>query len=260
MALPFHLTALLPVLLTGLAGSVHCAGMCGGIVSALTAAQPVAARPAPVAAQARVIPITVVTAPGQAVRVATYNVGRIASYMTLGAVVGGFAGSLVQITQLAQLQTVFYWLANLMLVALGLHLMQAWSGLLVLEAKGRVLWGHLSPLLKPLVPMDTLPKAFALGAMWGCLPCGMIYSLLLTALLSGSAVGGAAVMFAFGLGTLPMLFGLGMLGARLRAAGNWAAFRRASGMLVLGFGLLGLFRAATGITSTWMDALCLTTH
>jgi sulfite exporter TauE/SafE len=138
--------------------------------------------------------------------------------------------------------------------------MEAWSGLLVLEAKGRVLWSHLSPLLKPLVPMDSLPKAFALGAMWGFLPCGMIYSLLLTALLSGSAAGGAAVMFAFGLGTLPMLFGLGMLGARLRAAGNWAAFRRASGVLVLGFGLLGLFRAATGITSTWMDALCLTTH
>jgi sulfite exporter TauE/SafE len=234
--------------------------MCGGIVSALTAAQPAVASPAPAGATARVIPVAVVTAPGQALRVATYNVGRIASYMTLGAVVGGFAGSLVQLTQLAQLQTVFYWLANLMLVALGLHLMQAWSGLLLLESKGRVLWAHLSPLLKPLVPMDTLPKAFALGAMWGCLPCGMIYSLLLTALLSGSAAGGAAVMFAFGLGTLPMLFGLGMLGARLRAAGNWATFRRASGLLVLGFGLLGLFRAATGITSTWMDALCLTTH
>jgi sulfite exporter TauE/SafE len=260
MALPFHLTALLPVFVTGLAGSVHCAGMCGGIVSALTAAQPAPPHPAPGAAQARVIPITVVLAPGQALRVAAYNAGRIGSYVALGTTVGGFAASLADITQLAQLQTVFYWMANLMLVALGLHLMKAWRGLLVLEAKGRVLWGFVSPLLKPLVPMDTLPKAFAAGAMWGFLPCGMIYSLLLTALLSGSAMGGAAVMFAFGLGTLPMLFGLGMLGARLRAAGNWAAFRRAGGMLVLGFGLLGLFRAATGITSTWMDALCLTTH
>jgi len=249
MALPFHLTALLPVFVTGLAGSVHCAGMCGGIVSALSASQP-----------GRVIPIAAAVLPGQALRVATYNAGRIASYMVLGALMGGVAGSLAQITQLAQLQTVFYWLANLMLVALGLHLIEAWSGLLLLEAKGRVLWGHLSPLLKPLVPMDTLPKAFALGALWGCLPCGMIYSLLLTALLSGSAAGGAAVMFAFGLGTLPMLFGLGLLGARLRAAGHWVAFRQAGGWLVLGFGLLGLFRAATGITSTWADALCLTTH
>lgn len=248
MAQTVHLAGLLPVFLTGLAGSIHCAGMCGGIVSALSASQP-----------ARVIPIAAAAPPHLALRVATYNIGRISSYMLFGAAVGGLAGSVAQLSQLAQLQKIFYWLANLMLVGLGLHLMEAWRGLAVLEQKGRVLWRHVTPLLRPLVPMDTLPKAFALGAMWGCLPCGMIYSLLLTALLSGSAVGGASVMLAFGLGTLPMLFGLGMLGARLRTAGSWVALRRACGVLVLGFGVLGLVRAATGISNVWMDALCLTT-
>jgi sulfite exporter TauE/SafE len=46
----------------------------------------------------------------------------------------------------------------------------------------------------------------------------MVYSVLLTAMLSGSASNGAAVMLAFGLGTLPMLTGLGLVGARLQRA------------------------------------------
>jgi len=249
MAPTIHLAALLPVFVTGLAGSVHCAGMCGGIVSALSAAQP-----------ARVIPVARAVMPGAVGRVLAYNAGRIGSYMLAGAVVGGLAGSLVQITHLAALQSVFHWMASLMLAALGLHLMGAWRGLAVLEARGHTLWDHVTPVLKPLLPMDSLSKAFTLGALWGCLPCGMIYSLLLTALLGGSAVGGAAVMLAFGLGTLPVLFGLGVAGAGLRAASHRVGVRRACGLLVLSFGVLGLVRAATGISNVWMDALCLTSQ
>ncbi len=200
---------LLPVFLVGLAGSVHCVGMCGGIVGALSASAP--ARP----------------------------VIAIASAPAATAVAG---------------------LANLMLVALGLYLMDAWRGLARLEQGGQLLWRRIQPLLKPFLPADSAAKALALGGLWGWLPCGMVYSVLLTAMLSGSAASGAAVMLAFGLGTLPMLLSLGLLGARLRTALQRRPVRLACGLLVLAFGLLGLLRAANGVSLGWVDALCLTGH
>ena len=267
---------LLPVFLVGLAGSVHCVGMCGGIVGAISASGGkagttglprnvisiqraagftggAAAFGAPSVALARAIP-----------RVLAYNAGRIGSYMVAGALAGGLANGAQSLADLAGLQLGFYWLANLMLVALGLYLMNAWHGLTKLEQAGRVLWQRaqpwMAPAMKTLMPADRPHQAFALGALWGWLPCGMVYSVLLTAMLTGSALGGAAVMLAFGLGTLPMLTGLGLLGARLRAAMQRRMVRLTCGLLVLAFGLLGVARAAVGIAPAWMDILCLTPH
>jgi sulfite exporter TauE/SafE len=98
----------------------------------------------------------------------------------------------------------------------------------------------------------------AAGALWGWLPCGMVYSVLVTAMLAGSAFGGALVMLAFGLGTLPMLLGLGLLGARLRDRLRMRGVRMACGALVLGFGLLGLARAAGGLPHSWLETICVT--
>lgn len=279
------LLPLLPICVLGLLGSVHCAGMCGGIVGALSAApaatpamptmtsMPANARaPAPQAAPApagmagmartrRVIAIAAATPLRQGAtlsRVLAYNAGRIASYMLAGALAGGLAGAALALTRIAALQLASYWLANLMLAALGLYLMDWWRCLARLEAAGQLLWRHVQPLVKPLLPMDSPIKAFALGGLWGWLPCGMVYSVLLTALLSGSALAGAAVMLAFGLGTLPMLLGLGLLGARLRRGMQRRGVRLACGALVLGFGLLGLYRAGHGVSLGWMDSLCLT--
>ncbi|MBV6320767.1 sulfite exporter TauE/SafE family protein [Duganella violaceipulchra] len=247
---------LLPVMVVGLAGSVHCIGMCGGIVGALS----VSSAPLP----RNVIPIAVIAHSSALPRVLSYNVGRIASYMAAGALAGGLAGGARSIASLAGLQLGFYWLANLMLVALGLYLMDAWRGLAVLEQGGRVLWRRaqpvIAPMMKSLMPATHPHQAFALGLLWGWLPCGMVYSVLLTAMLSGSASDGAAVMLAFGLGTLPMLTGLGLIGARLQRALQQRRVRIACGLLVLAFGVLGLARAAGGIAPDWMDTLCLTPH
>ena len=307
---------LLPVFLVGLAGSVHCIGMCGGIVGALSAvpSRPVAASPASV--PRRVVPIAAVAAPlrpaafaphaapamppmppmpctpaaqhapaavaasgtraigGTAVRLLAYNAGRIGSYMLAGAVAGGLAGGAASLAKVALWQSVTFSLANLMLVALGLYLMNAWRGLSRLEVPGAALWRRLQPLLRSLLPMDTPAKALALGGLWGWVPCAMVYSVLLTAALSGSAARGAAVMLAFGLGTLPMLAALGMLGAQVRQSLQRPAVRTACGLLVLAFGLLGLLRAsgaaapllqALGLPDAaaahgWLDALCIGTR
>ena len=243
---------LFPVLAVGLAGSVHCVGMCGGIVGALSGTAP-----------RRVIPIAVAMPMPQVsegvLRVLAYNAGRIGSYMVAGALAAGLANGAASLARIAWWQGFAYLLANVMLAMLGLYLMNLWRGLTQVEAAGNLLWRRVLPLLKYLLPMDTLPKAFALGGLWGWVPCGMVYSVLLTAMLSGSAADGAAVMLAFGAGTLPMLLALGLAGARLRAALQTRNVRLACGLLVLAFGVLGIVRFAGGLQHGWLDALCVGT-
>lgn len=243
---------LIPVFLVGLAGSVHCIGMCGGIVSAFSAA-PGTRATFPVAVITRAAPV----AAESLLRVAAYNTGRLGSYASAGALAGGLAGGAGTLAGLAAWQVGGYWLANLVLVLLGLYLTGAWPALAGVEQLGQGLWRKLRPLMGRLLPLDTPLKMLALGALWGWLPCGMVYSVLLTATLAGSAAGGAAVMLAFGLGTLPMLLGLGLAGANLRARLQQRAVRVAAGVLVLAFGVLGLVRAAGGISAGWLDTLCL---
>jgi sulfite exporter TauE/SafE len=240
--------SLAAVFMVGLLGSVHCAGMCGGIVSAFSVAP------------TRTFPVAVITlrsAPSAALlRVLAYNSGRIASYAAAGALAGGLAGAARTLAGLAVIESAGYWLANLMLVALGLYLMDAWRGLARLEQLGRSVWRRIEPATALLLPLDSPLKLVAMGALWGWLPCGMVYSVLLTAMMAGSALSGAAVMLAFGLGTLPMLLSMGMLGAQLRGWIQLRPVRVASGLLVLGFGVLGIVRAAGGISHGWIDALC----
>lgn len=259
-------TALLaPAFLVGLAGSVHCAGMCGGIVGALSLprrrqALPTGpAFPLPVVGATASATASMSSSTGAALAwVGAYNAGRIASYMTAGALAGGLAGSAASLAALPALQAALYWAANLMLVALGLFLMDAWRGLARIEQAGQALWRHVAPLLRRVSGTRAGPaRMFALGALWGWLPCGMVYSVLVTAMLSGSALGGAGVMLAFGLGTLPMLAALGLAGDRLRALMARRAVRLACGLAILAFGLLGLARAAGGLPPGWMHELCL---
>jgi len=244
---------LLPVLVVGLLGSVHCAGMCGGIVGALSMGP----------GAGHTIPVRVVQAARPALaNVLAYNAGRIASYMAAGALAGGIGQGAGALSRLPTLQAGGYWMANLMLAMLGLYLMDAWRGLARLEQGGQLLWRHVQPLLRHVRSAKGgrfgAGRMLAAGALWGWLPCGMVYSVLVTAMLSGSATGGALVMLAFGLGTLPMLFGLGLLGARLRAGLRLRRVRLACGALVLGFGLLGLARAAGGLPHSWLASLCVT--
>ncbi|NUT61459.1 sulfite exporter TauE/SafE family protein [Herbaspirillum sp. C9C3] len=275
---------LLPIFLVGLMGSVHCIGMCGGIVGALSSAAPARAsgRPAPAPAQVcvmaaqqvrgtpRVIPLHFV-GPAQLqafgqdlVRVLGYNLGRLSSYTLAGALAGGIAAGLLRgadvLGWMAPAQTVAYVITNLILILLGLYLTQWWSGMSRMEQLGSGLWARLRPHAARLVPVDTPAKAVLLGSLWGWLPCGMVYSALLTALMAGSAWQGALTMLSFGAGTLPVLLVAGMSGARLRQLVARAWVRRSAGVIVLAFGLLGLLRVAEigglGIARGWIDVFC----
>lgn len=206
--------------LVGLLGGGHCVGMCGGIVGAVS-----------------------MTLPGQRPQLPyllAYNGGRIASYTAAGVLAGLVGASGFFLDHVLPVEKLLYALASLMLVALGLYLAGWWQGVLLLEKAGGALWKHLQPWSKKLLPLRSPPQAFALGLVWGWLPCGLVYSVLVAALASGSAVSGGLLMLAFGLGTLPTLLAMGMAAVQLKAFLQKLWVRRTSGLLVLAFGLLGL--------------------
>lgn len=206
--------------LVGLLGGGHCVGMCGGIVGAVT-----------------------MSLPGQQPKtpfLLAYNLGRIASYTLAGVLAGLIGASSFFLQHVLPIEKVLYGLASLMLVLLGLYLGGIWQGVLVLERVGSVLWRKLQPLSKRLLPLKTAPQAVMLGMVWGWLPCGLVYSVLVAALATGSAAQGGLLMLAFGLGTLPTLLAMGMAAVKLKAWLQNIWVRRVSGLLVLGFGLFGL--------------------
>ncbi|HZP88854.1 MAG TPA: sulfite exporter TauE/SafE family protein [Burkholderiales bacterium] len=210
------------VFLTGLLGGVHCVGMCGGIVTAL-AGQP---------------------GQGRCSLHLAYNLGRIGSYSLAGALVG-IAGSLgLLLNGVLPVQETLYILANLMLIGIGLYLAGLTRVAAALERAGLLLWRRIQPLTKRLLPADTLPRAFGLGMLWGWLPCGMVYAVLTSALVSGNALSGAAVMAAFGLGTLPNLMLAGLAMHRVQVLKQARPVRLAAGGIVLGFGVYGLAHAS----------------
>lgn len=210
----------LALFLIGLLGGTHCIGMCGGIVGALSMGA--GSRPALHLA---------------------YNAGRIVSYTMAGAIAGALGGASLALSGQLPVRIVLFVLANLMLVALGLYLMGATRSLAFTERFGQRLWRHLQPLSRRFLPARTAAQAFPLGLVWGWLPCGLVYSALVTALTSGSALRGAGMMLAFGAGTLPTLLLAGLLAVRLNEYVAKPVVRFSAGLLVLAFGLWGLFAA-----------------
>ena len=162
-----------------------------------------------------------------------YNLGRILSYAAAGLLLG-LAGWAVANGPAAQLLRV---VAALLLIAMGLYLAGWWSGLTRIEALGRGLWRHVQPVATRLLPISSLPRALLLGALWGWLPCGLVYSTLLWAASQGNALHSAALMLAFGVGTWPVLLATGLAAQQVNAVLRRRSVRVAGGLLVMLFGL-----------------------
>ena len=169
--------------LIGLAGGVHCVGMCGGIVTALRMATPKGISS---------FPYTL-----------TYNIGRIVSYTIAGGITGFFGKIAADYIPLANYALSL--ISGIMLLLLACYLGQWYTGLTKLERLGNGIFKKIQPYSKRFLPFRTPLSAFPYGFIWGWLPCGLVYSTLTWSLASGSALQGSAIMFFFGLGTLPTL-------------------------------------------------------
>ncbi|MFJ4383794.1 sulfite exporter TauE/SafE family protein [Pseudomonas sp. NPDC089408] len=213
--MPDLLPLLGSALILGLLGGGHCLGMCGGLMGALTLAIPPEQR-------------------GKRLRLLlAYNLGRIFSYACAGLLLG-LAGWAVASSPAALALRV---VAALLLIAMGLYLAGWWSGLTRIEALGRGLWRHIQPVASRLLPVSSLPRALLLGALWGWLPCGLVYSTLLWAASQGDAGYSAALMLAFGVGTWPVLLATGLAAERVNALLRRRSVRVAGGVLVMLFGV-----------------------
>nr|WP_301011469.1 sulfite exporter TauE/SafE family protein [Halomonas sp.] len=206
----------------GLMGGAHCIGMCGGIMSALTFAVPPSMRH-----PARMGGLLL-----------SYNLGRILSYMVAGALVAAL-GTLISLSPTARvlLQT----FAALMLILMALYIANWWKGLLKAEAIGRYLWRYIEPLGRRLMPVVYIPQAFTLGALWGWLPCGLVYSMLAWSLATADPYQGAMLMGAFGLGTLPALLATGLAAQQFSQLIRHPATRSIAAITIIGFAVWQLW-------------------
>ncbi len=222
------MTEFLPLLgaafVTGLLGSAHCFGMCAGI-SGLFAVN------ASAASLRRDIPMA-----------ATYNVGRVLSYAFLGAIVAAVGQSVVgAVPKLAAPVRLF---SGLLIVVVGLQVAFNWRVLAPVENAGARIWNRIAPSAKGLLPVTSAPKALGLGLLWGWLPCGLVYSVLLLAATTTDVAAGALVMVSFGLGTMPAMVATGISASKLAAF--MSRRRLGAGLLIV---LLGLATVAMPISS-----------
>lgn len=176
--------------LTGFMGSGHCFAMCGGIAGSMGAfTRRVRGKSALAAA-------------------VQFHLGRLLSYAMLGAFAGGMLGVAAQI---AQMHSIGRWLrlaTSLMIALIGLRFLFNWQGLDFIEQSGGLLWQRISPWMMKSSSRRDGTGRLLLGLGWGLLPCGLVYTMLLTAGSTGNILTGSATMLAFGMGTLPAMLGL----------------------------------------------------
>ncbi|MEM0954020.1 MAG: sulfite exporter TauE/SafE family protein [Pseudomonadota bacterium] len=204
----------LAALTLGLLGSSHCLVMCGGISAALGLG----------------------TAPERRhTLVLLFQLGRVLTYMALGAGLGGLAAGIVGLYDMAL--PVLRILSALLLVSMGLTIANWWPGLVWLERAGQTLWKRIQPLAQRHMPVRATGDAVILGLYWGFLPCGLIYTALAWSSAAGDATQSALLMGCFGLGTAPAMFATGLVAQRLMALLQAQRLRQLAGLLLISAGV-----------------------
>jgi len=217
---------LFSVFMVGLFSTLHCVGMCGGIIGALTFSLPPTVR----ADRRRLGGF-----------VTAYNLGRLASYSLAGALAGGLGDRLLAWISPEHGRLALLLLASAFMVGIGLYLAGWFPRFAAIERLGTPLWRRLEPLGQRLLPVTSPWQALLFGAIWGWLPCGLVYSVLLWAITTGSATDGALFMLAFGLGTLPGVMATGMLTGWMTRFSRTRGLRQGIGLLLIGLALISLW-------------------
>lgn len=212
--MPVDFTLIASAFALGLAGAGHCLGMCGGIAAALNLGQQ------------RGLPVTI-----------SYHVGRITSYTVLGAALGFTAGAIdVQAWTVA-----LRYAAGLLMIGMGLSIGAWWHGINRLERVGAVLWKPVQAFSKRWLPVKHWGQSYALGLCWGLMPCGLIYSSLAYAATAQNGLTSGAMMFVFGLGTLPAMLTTSLGAQRVQGVLRNLGFKRAIAVLLIASGVWTLY-------------------
>jgi len=217
--MPIDLIALSAALLSGVFGGAHCLAMCGGLATSLGAAR------ADAASWRHALLL---------------NLGRIGGYTLAGALVGGLGSVLWRVVRIEGLALGMRSLVGvvLLLVAARMLFPLRFGGLTRIS---NAVWQRLRPWRDRLVPSSGVGRPVMLGLFWGWLPCGLSTTLLMAAWLEASAMHGALLMLAFGLGTLPLMTSLSWSGAHFSARLSQPSLRRAAAGLIAIAGVVTMF-------------------
>lgn len=226
----------------GLLGGVHCVAMCGGIVGATCGPQ--------CASKSNASRWRLALA---------YNAGRISSYTLGGALVGMLGQAGIGLRGEIPAQQIAMAASGITLCLIALYLAGIKPIVRGIDSVGSVIWHRVQPLSRRFLPADTAPRAYGLGLVWGWLPCGMVYAMLLTALGAGSAAEGGLIMLAFGLGTLPNVLLIAAFFHRIGAILKSNTTRLAAGILLASMGIFSVAQsfhptgwAHAGILCQWI--------
>lgn len=213
------------IFIAGIAGSMHCVGMCGGFACAL--------KPDPRGHAATVR------------RHLIYNAGRVTTYCFLGALAGyagmalvGHDGGNAMISGAQRMLAV---ISGALMVFIGLQFL----GVFKTSAPNLLGAAFAAKALRDLLHADSRAAPLAFGVLNGFLPCPLVYAFAAQAAASGGVAPGVFVMLAFGLGTFPAMLAMGGIGLWIRNAPRAAgvAFMVPAGHLKAG--------AAAGLRTDW---------
>jgi sulfite exporter TauE/SafE len=189
----------LSALLLGLLASAHCAGMCGGLQSALQHSSVIRSK-----RQA-------------AIHLGFLNLGRLSIYVFFGFIFGSIGSQLLGAIDIPQFTRGARYIAALFLIALGFQLIFSNTRpFQLIEKIGSTLWKIISR-SAPKANHHSNARSYRLGLIWGFLPCGLVYGVLLTTLFANNGLQGAFTLFGFGLGTMPALILTGSLYQQFRS-------------------------------------------
>jgi len=210
----------------GLFSAFHCLGMCGSIIGSLTLSLKREIREN----KRLLLPF-----------VASYNTGRVLSYSMAG-MLAGFAENVLTIPfGEGHGHRILQILSAIVMLGAGLHIGGWFPRFAYIEKFGNVVWRRIEPYGRRLVPVETLPRAFVFGMVWGWLPCGLVYTALALAATTGDVFRSTFTMLAFGLGTMPAVMGVGIMTSWMVKLSNMKRFRELTGIVLILLALMATF-------------------
>jgi len=187
--------------ITGLLSSAHCLGMCGGIISALSLT-----KDGPLCGPSCQL---------------LFNLGRVTTYALLGLLVGWLGSALAVKNSIYEITSPLLICSDIFIILIGLGSAGLFKRLNFSLLKCTVLRPRLDQAAKMLTTLPTPLAAISLGLLFGFMPCGVLYAMLLTATQSGDRLTGCLMMAAFGLGTAPVMLLVGHTTHWFSKSRNW---------------------------------------
>jgi sulfite exporter TauE/SafE len=200
----------------------HCVGMCGGFVIAYSTAK--------IDRRWRMT--------RQLIAHLLYSMGRIASYMAIGALFG-YLGQKIAFTPASK--GALFIVIGFLMTLIGLSLIGKLKFLNSIESSiAQSSW--FGRLFRHAIHARTLSSFFVMGVLNGLIPCGLVYFFATAAIVAGSAIKGAIVMAVFGVATIPALLAIGLFSSMMAASRHRNLIINLAAALVILFGFFTAYK------------------